>query len=77
MSDHWSTRHLTDQEVRTHYARIMSRVAGGSFTEVVDELRARLEEAREQGWLEETGPRVHPPPRLDDDAGEPAGRSTT
>jgi hypothetical protein len=53
MSDHWSTRNLTDDEVRTNYERIMSRLAGDSFAELVDELRARLLEARDLGWLDE------------------------
>lgn len=53
MSDHWSTRHLTDEEVRLYYERIMSRLAGDSFEEVVDELRLRLGEAHEQGWIDE------------------------
>lgn len=54
--EHWSTRGLAEGEIRIAFERIMSRVAGDSFAEVVDELRARLAEAREQGWLEEEPP---------------------
>jgi hypothetical protein len=64
--EHWSTRHLSEEEVRLRYERIMSRLAGDSFREVVDELRLRLDEALEQGWLDEglgsdLRVRIHPP----------------
>ncbi len=48
---HWATEHLTAAEIRINYERILSR-ALESIDEAVEEIEARLAEARDQGWLD-------------------------